>query len=439
MPEYTGAASRRYPVGIASVRLAVLAGVNGACAGLGGKGGAGFWVMGEDVDIRDRESLEAWLEDQPREVAVWIASRAAARALPIWWQAVLIEDWARKRDLAALPVLRCLLKTVVFAKMSKNDLAMAATQAFAAAKAMDSISDSGSAIALAATINAAASASRSVDTDAAVANAAAQSAKIMHSASTGAAVVVAAEAAWTAVETDAKNSLDGVLPNSIPLWSIQAHPLKPEWKGIRRRVQSQSDAADWQFWIEWYDALLDGRPMLGDAGRTWEMLERIALIDPATWDRGPEVVNPVIREIWELHRLRAEVAALQAEKAAVLAVRASEAQRGHNQPHEGLVDDAPEVARQITIIWDGLDEAREELERDAPDKGRLRAIAERMLAALNAVVAYCGKVADKTVTSAAEAAGKLAGRAAVVAAIDQVANNGRLMQFAKDLLAFGGG
>jgi hypothetical protein len=100
-----------------------------------------------------------------------------------------------------------------------------------------------------------------------------------------------------------------------------------------------------------------------------------------------------------------------------------------------LVDDAPEVARQITIIWDGLDEAREELERDAPDKGRLRAIAEQILAALNAVVGYCSKVADAMVISAA----KIGGGAVGTAVLDQVANNGRLMQFAKDLLAFGGG
>ncbi|MFB9150003.1 hypothetical protein [Roseovarius ramblicola] len=90
-------------------------------------------------------------------------------------------------------------------------------------------------------------------------------------------------------------------------------------------------------------------------------------------------------------------------------------------------------AWQITIIWDGLDEAREELERDAPDKGVLRGIAERMLAALNAVVAYCGKVGDAVVMSAA----KVGGGAVGTAVLDHVANNGRLMQFAKDLLAYG--
>jgi len=101
--------------------------------------------------------------------------------------------------------------------------------------------------------------------------------------------------------------------------------------------------------------------------RCWGMLEQIALIDPETWGYGPEVVNPVIREIWELHRLRAEVAAL------------------------------------------------------------------------NAVVAYCGKVGDAVVMSAATETGKLVVRTAYVATLGHIANNGRLVRFVKDLLAFGGG
>ena len=69
---------------------------------------------------------------------------------------------------------------------------------------------------------------------------------------------------------------------------------------------------------------------------------------------------------------------------------------------------------------------------DAPDKGVLRVIAKRIWEALNAVVAYCGKVADAAVMSAAKVG-------ADTAVLDQPANNGRLMRFAKDLLAFGGG
>ncbi|WP_102105953.1 hypothetical protein [Roseovarius mucosus] len=226
---------------------------------------------------------------------------------------------------------------------------------------------------------------------------------------------------------------DGEFPDARPLWQEGAGPLAEQWRAIKWQVDQSEGAGDWQFWIAWYDALLEGRPMLADAGRTWEMLEEIALINPEIWGEGPEVVNPVIRGIWELHRLRAEVAALQAEKEMFLAVQASAAHRGHNQPPEGLVDDAPEVARQIIIIWDGLDEARDELERDAPDKGVLCAIAERMLAALNAVVAYCGKVGDRMIMAVAATIGTGGG----AALLDHFVINGRLSQFVKDLISFG--
>jgi hypothetical protein len=59
--------------------------------------------------------------------------------------------------------------------------------------------------------------------------------------------------------------------------------------------------------------------------------------------------------------------------------------------------------------------------------------------ALNAVVAYCGKVGDAVVMSAATETGKLVARTAYVATLDHIANNGRLVRFVKDLLAFGGG
>jgi len=396
--------------------------------------------MSESVDIKDRESLKAWLEDQPREVSVWIAFRAAARVLPLWWDAVLREEWARDLDVTALPVLRITLISVVAATAAQfrySQTAYAAREAIyreitTASHGMRK-RPSVEIMGLDSAISTVAAVAEVTYTEATAISGAASATE------TSTEVVEYASAVWTSVRADVEQVALHGIPDAFPLWTDGTWLFSAQWQAIKWQVANSEGSEDWHFWIEWYESLLAGRPMLGDAGRTWEMLEQIALIDPATWDRGPEVVNPVIREIWELHRLRAEVSALQAEKAAFLAARASEAQRGHNQPPEGLVDDAPEVARQITIIWDGLDEAREELERDAPDKGRLRAIAERMLAALNAVVAYCGKVADKTVTSAAEAAGKLAGRAAVVAAIDQVANNGRLMQFAKDLLAFGGG
>lgn len=385
--------------------------------------------MAEIADIKDRDSLEAWLSDQPREVSVWLAARAAGRSLPAFWQAVLSEDSAREENLTALPYLRALLISSDADLQLDYGIETAAHYAYVAAfaAAAPEADFVGCDFAYAAA-NAAFVASNNgenaelYDAVAATADYAAEAA--LHNGE-----------AWQALRRDAEKVAISSMPDALPLWHYGNGPLAEKWRAIRWQVSNSEGAEDWQFWIDWYDAQLSGRTMLSDPKRTLDMLEQIALIDPETWDAGPETVNPIIREIRELHRLRFEVAALQAAKDAFLATRASQAQRSHNQPPDGLLDDQPELARQITIVWDSLDEARDELEQDAPDKGLLRAIAERLLSALTAIARYCGKVADTAVISAAKVGGGTVG----TAILDHLANNGRLMQFAKDLLAYGAG
>ncbi|QEW24493.1 hypothetical protein [Roseovarius indicus] len=384
--------------------------------------------MVEIADIEDRESLEAWLKDQPREVAVWIALRAAARVLPVWWDAVLTDDWAHKRDLTALPVLRSLLLSSVAAvgpTEDSNATAHAADRAAYAARAARAAAD----VTADATAHAAARAARAAAHAAADADRAAYAAA--YAAAAAADAAADSDLVWAAIRLDVEQTAGGYVPDTLALWPDSKGPLEEQWRAIVWQVTNSEEAEGWQFWIEWYDALLDGRPMLGDAARTWEMLEEIALIDDATWDAGPEVVNPVIREIWDLYRLREEVAALCAEKEQLLAGRASAEARSHNQPPE-LVDTEPEMARQVEVIWAGLDAAQDELEQEVPDKHVLQRTAEEMLAALKAVAGYCAKVGDAVVMSAA----KVGGGAVGTAILDHVANNGRLFQFAKDLFQY---
>jgi hypothetical protein len=119
----------------------------------------------------------------------------------------------------------------------------------------------------------------------------------------------AAKAIWTAVRGDAEFVASGNSPDILPLWPDEPRPQAQMWDKVKAQVADAPDAQDWQFWIDWYDALLDGRPMLGDAARTWEMLKKIALIAPDIWDEGPEVVNPLIRGIWEGYQKAADTGA----------------------------------------------------------------------------------------------------------------------------------
>src|SRR6056297_13668 len=217
-----GAASRRYPVGIAAVRNSVGAGVNAAFGGQRGTGGAGFGVMSARVDITDRESLEAWLEDQPREVAVWIASRAAARVLPLWWDWVQTEGWAKQEIFTPLTALRQLLISCVYANMPTIDLEAAAVATL-----------DGGIVGI--------PSSRASDADGAARAAAAVAAFDKPARAAGSAGFCSAKAAaavhgadnvWSAIRTDVKNADKGIGLTTIPLWSIEAHPLKPEWNGI---------------------------------------------------------------------------------------------------------------------------------------------------------------------------------------------------------------
>jgi len=273
--------------------------------------------MSARVDINDRESLKAWLEDQPREVVLFISTRAALRLIPVVWYwagfdksgrfdigsklsfdellleylhaALITHIGCAPKDISSPPQISAM--KIAMIDPAPNSVLMAHDAAAISCRLFeqhDPISD----------------ASRTL---AACSQSLQQLGDVLPD-SPGNPYLKNLE------ETDAVSEW----VNDHDNWSVRegthdlrlwhAHnPLTPLWDVVRRGTPHTGPTDDifstapseWQFWIDWYESLLDGRPMLGDAGRTWEMLEQIALIDSDIWDKGPEVVNPVIREIWE--------------------------------------------------------------------------------------------------------------------------------------------
>lgn len=101
------------------------------------------------------------------------------------------------------------------------------------------------------------------------------------------AATAARESALNAAIFDANNPL-----NWGPLWQSTSLPegLLLSWRALHRQLKD--DEADWSFWIEWYEALLEGRPL------SWELTQRIALeVMEEEWDAGQATVAARIAEI----------------------------------------------------------------------------------------------------------------------------------------------
>jgi len=215
---------------------------SGLFCGLGGGVVAG---MVEIKDIVDRKSLEAWLKGQPREVSVWVVQRSSMRALPSWWTRRLSLGFAQKNDVSVLPTLWSGLILMVSRKMLPSEIKETAVAA----------------------------------------------------GTTILAVNTAAEAAEAAVRAIMR-TVDDL--DHFKLWREEGNPLLGIWAGVKQQLvissaydpnETERVKGDWSFWIKWYDSVLAGEPL------NWDMLEEIALIEPAEWEKGAVRVNFLIGEI----------------------------------------------------------------------------------------------------------------------------------------------
>jgi len=61
------------------------------------------------------------------------------------------------------------------------------------------------------------------------------------------------------------------------------------------------------FWIHWYEAALDGRPLTGDWESHWQLLTDIATISPEDWKESAEHVAKLIADIEKRYLPKGEV------------------------------------------------------------------------------------------------------------------------------------
>lgn len=254
------------------------------------------------VEIRNRDDLEKWLEDKPREWATIIAVRSALRVVPALGRSIqgikLETDW---QSAIVLPVFRaCIITTIspLFfdRKLSLDNVADAALAASMAAQNVIDIASAADAVVSACTY-----AVNIVQTSAK--DAAYLSASSSHAASYAASYVApmgytsASNVIWDGTTADYSGlqiqrnvASEGLWYLGMPLF------LSQFWFDLKVALLKEGD--HWQTLIQWYEDRLMGDDAAVKAGRPRikEMEVEIANLPEEIW-RDAKRANEAIAEI----------------------------------------------------------------------------------------------------------------------------------------------
>lgn len=256
--------------------------------------------MVEIADIKDEESFKIWLEqeDPPSEAVLALAHRAAMRVVPIWWARVDQADCVQKKGVTTLLVFRALLISgvSVFGLLPEN-IAETAAEAvedvvlgtldvdvydvfyavWAASHAAETATDFEKPYITYDAVSAINCSERAVKNS------------NIYSAED---IDINTNRFWAEIRADCALVTDVARLMSSPLWVDILVPIAQMWQSIKE--QSLGNGSHFlRFWVDWYDAHLNGQ------FQNWEILRKVALIDPQDWDKGAAHVNRLIHQVVE--------------------------------------------------------------------------------------------------------------------------------------------
>ncbi|MDP3407928.1 hypothetical protein [Bosea sp. (in: a-proteobacteria)] len=293
------------------------------------------------IELRSGEDVERFLADKPREWAEILAARAALRVVPLLASLVATLPPGPPRYLpsdsllalvraATLPWLVAVVPTrslnlrnhtpaVRFvANIVERDMdarsattVTAANAAFNAARVCSNsifavnVRFAAAALEHAATAASAADAARAAAYEAA--NAAARAA-YAESAANAAANVKSAYLMFSqdAADIAAHNKVDAL--RDVPLWRAIDVPqrISDSWITMTAALRRADGASDWSLvWIDWYEAIRDGRAPWGLPRETGEQILVEAMLWPQEeWDKGALHINRRIAGLIEAARAK---------------------------------------------------------------------------------------------------------------------------------------
>ncbi len=262
-------------------------------------------------EIRDRKSLEAWLNSLPRgteaereQAQRWagiVAHRAAMRVLPYLWVLYLhtlghLSDPTVVRNHYAGLVLNSLRASLTGATVYNCPAPLVVEAASAVYNKYTPPRDPNSPLssdAVRTALAGAATAFSDADASASAATTAVAAAVYATSMSVEKNSGAAAAAVWLGIQTDCTALMAGAPIDRVPFWP-GGDPLAEYWPSTRLRILAQGP--DWRFWVDWYDRALKGEE------QDWDLLTKVALIDPKDWKKGADHVNGLIAKIVRDHQ-----------------------------------------------------------------------------------------------------------------------------------------